>query len=217
MVYQKVDADGFNREEFFNLYANQLTVTRPPVHLDEREQYLLLREKFKDETLIADLTASYDFGGVELTSVTSYINRDILVQPRRLGADRIGVGRSRPSPMQACCIPSNLRDTTDLKTLTQELRLSSTGDGPFQWVVGGFYSDIERIYPAPANPGLRRASSDCCSAAPEPSAARRRAMASPANSPYNADLPYDIKQKAVFGEASYDFGQFKLTAGAALL
>jgi iron complex outermembrane receptor protein len=35
----------------------------------------------------------------------------------------------------------------------------------------------------------------------------------PLNSPYNADLPYDIKQKAVFGEASYDFGQFKLTAG----
>jgi iron complex outermembrane receptor protein len=34
------------------------------------------------------------------------------------------------------------------------------------------------------------------------------------DSPYNADLPYDIKQKAVFGEASYDFGQFKLTGGA---
>ncbi|MGI8611432.1 MAG: TonB-dependent receptor, partial [Sphingomicrobium sp.] len=31
--------------------------------------------------------------------------------------------------------------------------------------------------------------------------------------PYNADLPYDIKQKALFGEASYDFGQFKLTGG----
>ena len=35
----------------------------------------------------------------------------------------------------------------------------------------------------------------------------------PLNSPYNADLPYDIKQKALFGEASYDFGQFKLTGG----
>jgi iron complex outermembrane receptor protein len=36
----------------------------------------------------------------------------------------------------------------------------------------------------------------------------------PADSPYNADLPYDIKQLAAFGEASYDFGQFKITAGA---
>lgn len=34
-----------------------------------------------------------------------------------------------------------------------------------------------------------------------------------ADSPYNASIPYDIKQRAVFGEASYDFGQFKLTAG----
>jgi outer membrane receptor protein involved in Fe transport len=33
------------------------------------------------------------------------------------------------------------------------------------------------------------------------------------NSPYNADLPYDIRQSAVFGEASYDLGQFKITGG----
>jgi iron complex outermembrane receptor protein len=33
------------------------------------------------------------------------------------------------------------------------------------------------------------------------------------DSPYNADLPYDISQKALFGEGSYDFGQFKVTAG----
>ena len=29
---------------------------------------------------------------------------------------------------------------------TQELRLSSDTDGRFQWVIGGFYSDIERDY-----------------------------------------------------------------------
>ena len=52
-------ADGFNREEVFNLFANPLTTTRPPVTFDEREQYLLLKEKFKDDTLLADLTASY--------------------------------------------------------------------------------------------------------------------------------------------------------------
>ena len=42
---------------------------------------------------------------------------------------------------------------------------------------------------------------------------RRRRNGFPADSPYNADLPYDIKQIAVFGEASYDFGEFKLTGG----
>ena len=29
---------------------------------------------------------------------------------------------------------------------TQELRLASDYEGRFQWVLGGFYSDIERDY-----------------------------------------------------------------------
>ena len=49
-------------------------------------------------------------------------------------------------PAAGVVLPSNLRDTTDLKTFTQELRLASTGSGPFQWVVGGFYSNIDRDY-----------------------------------------------------------------------
>ena len=54
VVYQKVTADGFNRQEIYNLFANRFTTTRPAVTFDEREQYLLLREGFEDETLIAD-------------------------------------------------------------------------------------------------------------------------------------------------------------------
>ncbi len=33
-----------------------------------------------------------------------------------------------------------------MKSFTQEIRLASNGDGPFQWVVGGFYSHIDRDY-----------------------------------------------------------------------
>ena len=103
------------------------------------------------------------------------------------------------------------------------MRLASTGDGPFQWVVGGFYSERRsRLCAAAADPGLRRlrqsvprdASDDPSPATRRTSSRRFRHVANgfPLDSPYNADLPYDIKQKAVFGEASYDFGQFKLTA-----
>jgi outer membrane receptor protein involved in Fe transport len=35
----------------------------------------------------------------------------------------------------------------------------------------------------------------------------------PRNSPYNAYLPYDIKQKAVFGELNYTLGKLTATAG----
>ncbi len=39
-----------------------------------------------------------------------------------------------------------LWDATRVEVFTQELRLASDYDGRFQWVIGGFYSDIERNY-----------------------------------------------------------------------
>jgi iron complex outermembrane receptor protein len=208
VVYQEAKANGFNRQEVFNLYLNPFTV---PAHTySEREQFLLLREDFRDETLLADLTASYDFGPVELTSISSYIKRDILVS-RDASALSGSVSVDLGFPIAAVLLPSNLRDTTDLKQFTQEVRLSSTGAGPLQWLVGGFYTDIDRFYrqrlPTPGYAAFVDAAFGAGTSA---------AVANgfpDLDSPYNADLPYDIKQKAVFGEASYDFGQFKLTAG----
>ena len=212
VVFQKIEADGFNREERYHLFDNQFTSEGSPDGPGKRTQYLLLREKFKDKTIIADLTASYDFGPVELTSITSYINRDILVS-RDASALTGSVAVSSLLPAvdpDIVLLPSNLRDTTDLKSWTQEVRLASTGSGPFQWLIGGFYSKVDRVYaqrlPTPGydafiDAGLGAGTSEAVSNGYGP------------DSPYNADLPYDIKQKAVFGEASYDFGQFKLTAG----
>jgi len=77
LVYQKIHAGGFNRQEAFNLFANPFTTTRPAITMGEREQYLLLDESFGDKTFLGDLTASFGFDGVELTSVTSYIDRKI--------------------------------------------------------------------------------------------------------------------------------------------
>jgi len=202
VLYQKAGSNGFNREEFFSIFANELSTTRPQVEFDSREQYLLLREEFEDETRIADLTASYDFGPVELTSVTSYIKRDILVS-RDASALTGSISDDIGLPDAAVLLPSNLVDTTDLKTWTQELRLSSTGSGPLQWLVGGFYSNVDRDYSQTLpTPGYADAVGGPVGGTADP------------NSPYNSFLTYDITQKAVFGEAWYDFGQFKLTAGA---
>lgn len=210
VVYQKVVADGYNRQEVYNLFGNEFTTTRPQISYGEREQYLLLREKFVDETLLADLTMSFGLGGIDLTSVTSYINRDILAS-RDASALTGSVSVDLGYPAAAVLLPSNLRDTTALETFTQELRLSSNGDGPFQWVVGGFYSKIDRFYrqrlPTPGYDAYTDAVLGAGTAA-------ATANGFPANSPYNSDLPYDIEQFAVFGEASYEINdRFTATVG----
>ncbi len=207
VAYQEVEAGGFNREDRYILFNNQFVTGGNT--LGQREQYLLFREKFRDKTLLADLVASYDFGPAELTSVSSYLKRDILVS-RDASALTGSVSVSIGLPGAAIQLPSNLRDNTKLKQFTQELRVSSTGAGPLQWVFGGFYSDIDRKYaqrlPTPGYDAFVDAAFGAGTSAAV-------ANGFPLNSPYNADLPYDIKQRALFGEGSYDFGQFKLTAG----
>ncbi|WP_029417748.1 TonB-dependent receptor [Brevundimonas bacteroides] len=209
VVYQNIETDGFNRQEVFNLFANPFTTTRPAVTFDEREQFLLLNESFNDETVLADLTASFDLGGVELTSVTSYIDRDILVS-RDASALTGSVSVDLGYPASAVTLPSNLLDATQLEQTTQELRLASTGDSAFQWLIGAFYSQVDRLYSQTLpTPGYDAATDARLGAGT--SAAVRNGFG--LNSPYNAVLPYDIEQTAIFGEASYDFGKLTVTAG----
>lgn len=210
ILYQEIEADGFNRQEVFNLYANPFTTTRPAVTFREREQFLLLDEAFKDETMIADLTAEIGLGGVSLTSVTSYIDREILAS-RDASALTGSVSVDLGFPTAAVLLPSNLRDTTELETFTQEVRLASDSEGPFQWLIGGFYSDIKRVYAQRLpTPGYDAATDATLGAGTSAAVAN----GFPANSPYNADLPYDIEQKAIFGEASYDLTEaLTITAG----
>jgi iron complex outermembrane receptor protein len=208
IVYQDIKANGFNREEVFNLYSNQFTT--PPHTYATNEQYLKLRESFRDKTTLADLTASADLSSnVEVTSVTSYIHRNILVS-RDASALTGSVSVDLGYPAAGVNLPSNLVDITKVKQFTQELRLGSTGTGPFQWVFGGFYSHVDRQYtqrlPTPGYDAFTDATLGAGTSA-------ATANGFPANSPYNSDIPYIIKQKALFGEASYDFGQFKLTGG----
>ncbi|HEX8401346.1 MAG TPA: TonB-dependent receptor [Allosphingosinicella sp.] len=210
ILYQEIEANGFNRQDVYNLYANPFNTTRPRVTFRERQQFLLLDEKFKDETLIADLVATIGLGGVDLTSVSSYTNRDILVS-RDASALTGSVSVDLGFPAAGVLLPSNLRDTTDLESFTQELRLASTGSGPFQWVLGGFYSDVQRVYqqrlPTPGYDAFTDARLGAGT-----SAAVRNGF-NVTDSPFNSDLPYDIEQKSVFGEASYEFGRLTATAG----
>jgi outer membrane receptor protein involved in Fe transport len=215
-IYQEVKANGFNRAERYNLYYNPLININQV--MPENTQYLKLREQFRDKSTLADLTMNFGVSdAIELTSVTSYINRDILVSrdaSALTGSVYVSFGGAAAAAAGGAALPSNLRDTTKLEQWTQELRLSSTGNSPLQWVIGGFYSKVDRTYaqrlPTPGSDPFGQIFLDAA-AGGLPIAATRNGF--PADSPYNADIPYDIEQFALFGEASYDFGQFKLTAG----
>jgi len=213
VIYQEIEADGFNRQEEFNLFANPYTTTRPAIDLDEREQYLLLDEKFKDETLIADLVVNWSLSNVDLTYAGSYTDREILVSrdaSALTGSVGVDVGFAEADVL----LPSRLNDTTDLEQYTHEFRVASNGDGALNWVAGVFYSDVERVYaqrlPTPGHDDATRASG---ALGPTDPSETMNGFPGP-DSPYNADIPYDIEQWAVFGEASYDITErLNLTLG----
>jgi iron complex outermembrane receptor protein len=79
VIYQDVKVDGYNRQDDWNMLANEFTTTQPAVLIGEREQYRQFPERFDDQFMLSDLTMEFDLGGVLLTSISSYTERDILV------------------------------------------------------------------------------------------------------------------------------------------
>ena len=242
LVYQNIDMDGFNREEFFNLFANPYSTTRTPVQLGERQQFLLLDEAFEDETLILDNVVKWNVNnGVEATYAASYTKRDLLVSrdSSALGGSAgvfpfgssSGSSSARPTPpfeffessSGMVRLPSNLRDTTELEQMTHEVRVTSTDDSAFQWQAGVFYSNIKRNYsqrlPTPGHDSyienlLDREGSFLHDWAGGRSLSEIYNGFPDRDSPYVSDLTYDLRQVAVFGEATYTFfDRLGLTAG----
>lgn len=217
ILYQNIDMGGFNREEFFNLFANpHSSNTIRPGQLGRRQQFLLLNETFEDETMILDNVIKWNFDNLlEATYVVSYTKRDLLVS-RDASALAGSVGISPLAnfgfPEDKVTLPSNLRDTTDVEQMTHEIRFSSNNKSAFQWLAGVFYSEINRAYsqrlPTPGYDAVI----DTTLGAGTSDAVRNGF--SDRDSPYVSDLTYDLRQVAVFGEATYTFfDRLGLTAG----
>ncbi len=211
VVYQEVEADGFNRQEAYNLYANPFTTTRPAVQLGERQQFLRLNEEFTDEALIADVTADASFSSFDLTFVASKTDREILVSrdaSALTGSVSVDLGYTDADVL----LPSNLRDTTDVDQTTFEIRASSNTEGRLQWLFGLFYSDTDRTYAQRLpTPGYAAATDAALGAGTSASVANGFTNL---DSPFNSDLPYNVEQTAVFGEVSYDINEeVQLTVG----
>jgi iron complex outermembrane recepter protein len=207
LVYQKLETDGYPRIDVYNILGNPYTTTQPPITVGEREQVTQFREGLSDEFTLADLTIEAGLGDLTLTSVTSHIDRDVVVlrdASSLTGSVTFQLGGT-PADVR---MNSPLIDTTALQAFSQELRLASAGGGVFEWLVGAFYQDIEREYgqnlPTPGYDAfLARVDTPPSSA-----------FNAPPDTPYFSDVPYDFRQFALFGEGTYHLTQqWSVTGG----
>jgi iron complex outermembrane receptor protein len=201
-VYQKVKMDGWNRIDVFNILANPYTTTRPAVTLGDRKLFTQIKEPFTDKFVLGDLNVRYDFGGVALTSITSYTHRDILVV-RDAGALTSSItGGSEGLPENVYTLNAPLDDATKAKAWTEELRLSG-GQDRFRWLVGGFYAGSKRDY---GQNLLVAGFEDTAAADGFPPSTwgpmGTRGLRAPKDSLFFSDLHYDLKQYAAFAEGT---------------
>ena len=203
VLYQAVNSDGWNRHDEYNILANPFTTSRPQVSLGSRELFTQIPEPYKDRFKLGGLNATYDFGGMNLTSVTSYSTRDVSVvrDGGALYASIVGASIGLPEPVYT--MNAGLTDLTKTHVLTQELRLAG-GDGGRRWLVGGFFSSGKRHYGQSVMvPGFQAATNI-------PTAGLRAAT----DELFFSDLGYKLKQFAFFGEGTLPLGdRLNLTTG----
>lgn len=213
IVYQKLETDGYPRIDIYNILGNPFTTTEPPVNPGERGQVTQFREGIDDEFTLADLKMVFGFGGLTLTSISSYTDRDLVVlrdATQLTGSVTLTLSGVTGIPVTSTEVRLNspLYDSTSLEAFSQEVRLASDGGGAFEWLVGAFYQDIDREYgqnlPTPGYDALLTRLGLGTSAD----------FNAPPDTPYFSDVPYDFKQLAVFGEGTLHFTQqWRLTAG----
>lgn len=160
-----------------------------------------IAEPYTDRFLVYSLPATYTQPYFSVTSATSYWTRTSTqtqdgseAVQNALGIPTFNVGAGGIGPVQAQEIDST-------HEFSQEIRLASSGDARFQWIVGGFYSDFFSQLETGATdvPGLVTAAGG--------------AFGTP--NLFHVISPVRIKEEAGFVHATYEFGAgVKLEGGA---
>ncbi len=191
--YQRVGADALDAS-LYNLS------TRKPLSGDlEYNDYVLPSARKKIAVGLANVNYGFDFA--DLTSVTSYQDIRTLYRSNGtnspLAATLYGVlprfgGVPFPNP------PAVSADRViHTRKVTQEVRLTSSGTGPFSWIVGGFYTHEKNDF-------LANIVGRTTSGVPVPAL----------NPVFGLGLFSKLEEISGFGNATYKFSdQFDLTGG----
>jgi len=96
--------------------------------------FALLPQTSNDKLQLYNLGVSYDLGGAQLVSSTSYLHRDTLyVTSAQYPATAFIFGGQNPLMKAAYVIGNAVQD------FAQEFRVNSKGDGPLKWTAGAFF------------------------------------------------------------------------------
>lgn len=137
---------------------------------------------------LLNLTASYEFGAGTLYSSSAWMDQDF--------QRKWDIG-SLTSIFGTPLKPINQKSSTQASVFAQELRFTSSFEGPFQVVAGLYYEDSSQPTQQPTF--------YAGSPATNPFAATKL---------YEVDLERDVEQKAAYGELSYQLtDEVKLTVG----
>jgi len=156
-------------------------------------------EPFWDRMTLFGATITYDWPGVQLTSDTGYWSRNM---------SQI-VGQSEAF-QTIYFLPDFIADNYNfeadvLRQTSQEFRLASTTDAPFQWLAGVFFSHLGSTW-------IQRSFSEELAGFSLGGAA-----ANPLGNVYTADTQYTLNQWSVFAEANYQVtAHNKVTLGLRL-
>jgi outer membrane receptor protein involved in Fe transport len=209
LMYQRLDADGYNQYQDPPGAAGGYAIYQP----------YDIQEPYYDSFKLASVVIKYGWDFAELTSATSYWRRDsVQSQDSTEGVQNVF--------NLTQFVPNLFIEMDPTTQFSEELRLTSSGSGPFEWVGGLFFTDLHSGYSTiNQNPAFAQASScftpyqgNQCPAGDTYSPTNGGPSANPNGILYNVNNPNTIKQEAVFGEASYKIASdWKLTAGLRFL
>jgi iron complex outermembrane recepter protein len=203
-MYQRIDADGYNN---YQAPPNNEAIYQP----------YNVKEPYYDSFHMFSLKVSYDMSFANLTSASSYWKRDVYQSTDSTEALQ--------NIFNFTAFVPNLYEDNDTTTqLAQELRLTSRGEGDFQWVGGLYYSNLHSGY-ITKNQTVGFVTTPVCLPPGGPTGGSCAPgstflYAPPVTGPnpegimFNDNNPNILKQKAIFGEASYKLTPtLKLTTG----
>lgn len=211
-VYQKVTMNGWNREDQYNILANPFTTTRPAVTLGKDQIFTQFDEPFTDKFYLGDLKINWKCNNWEVTSITSYSKRDILVVRDSTALTGSVTGGTIGNPESVYTLDAPLNDKTHGNGWTEELRADGTVlDNRLHWLVGGFYSDGDRNY----NQDLVvKGFEDLSCNVPGGVCIPNDTQVAPKDHLYFSSIQYKDKEWGIFTEETLDItNHFSLTAG----